>query len=359
MDSIKPFAEPTVQPLEISEGLLYVLDFPFWKRKFVRRFFPEMRLKFVSRLAQLPTQCTVLVWGMRYRSADFANGIRILRVEDGFIRSVGLGADLVQPSSWVIDDMGIYYDATQPSRLEHILACFKFSEDLLSRAEILCGALVSTGVTKYNVGSKGWLRPAGITTVILVPGQVESDASIKFGAPAPPCLIQRNMDLLRAVRDANPDAYIVYKPHPDVLAGLRLAGVDENQAFQWCNEQVSDISMGSLLGMVDEVHALTSLAGFEALLRGKSVTCYGQPFYAGWGLTCDIYPVQRRARKLTLPELVAGVLFEYPIYVSREDGRFISAEVCLSELIAWRNDAKASQPLWRKGLRWVLQQGRW
>jgi capsular polysaccharide export protein len=224
---------------------------------------------------------------------------------------------------------------------------------------MLCEDLVSTGVTKYNVGSTGWKRPVEIKTVILVPGQVESDASIKFGAPVPQCLIQRNMDLLRAVRDANPDAYIVYKPHPDVLAGLRLAGVDENQAFQWCNEQVCEISMGSLLGMVDEVHVLTSLAGFEALLRGKFVTCYGQPFYAGWGLTSDIYPVQRRARKLTLPELVAGVLFEYPIYVSREDGRFISAEVCLSELIAWRNDAKASQPLWRKGLRWVLQQGRW
>jgi capsular polysaccharide export protein len=359
MDNIKPFAVPTVQSLEISERLLFVLDFPFWKRKFVRRFFPEIRLKFVSRLTQLPMQCTVLVWGMRYRSADFSNGTRILRVEDGFIRSVGLGADLVQPSSWVIDDMGIYYDVTQPSRLEHILANFNFSKDLLSRAEMLCEVLVSTGVTKYNVGSTGWLRPAGNTTVILVPGQVESDASIKFGAPVPPCLIQRNMDLLRAVRDANPDAYIVYKPHPDVLAGLRLAGVDENHAFQWCNEQVCDISMGSLLGMVDEVHVLTSLAGFEALLRGKSVTCYGQPFYAGWGLTCDIYPVQRRVRKLSLPELVAGALFEYPIYVSREDGRFISAEVCLSELIAWRSDTNDIQPLWRKGLRWVLQQGRW
>ena len=43
--------------------------------------------------------------------------------------------------------------------------------------------------------------------------------------------------------------------------------------------------MDVLLGIVDEVHTLTSLTGFEALLRGIEVHAYGGPFYAGWGLT--------------------------------------------------------------------------
>ncbi len=71
---------------------------------------------------------------------------------------------------------------------------------------------------------------------------------------------------------------------------------------QWCDEVVTDCSIGELLSAVDEVHVLTSLAGFEALQRSKRVVTYGQPFYAGWGLTDDAYPVTRRARKLSLDE---------------------------------------------------------
>ena len=116
---------------------------------------------------------------------------------------------------------------------------------------------------------------------MLVPGQVESDASIRFGAPG----ISRNIDLLRAVRASRPDAHIVYKPHPDVVAGLREQGKDEARAGQECDEIVTRRSVVRMLPDVDEVHLLTSLTGFEALVRGKSVTCHGQPFYAGWGLT--------------------------------------------------------------------------
>jgi len=188
----------------------------------------------------------------------------------------------------------------------------------------------------------------------LVPGQVETDASIAYGAPEGVCAIRRNMDLLRAVRQANPDAWVVYKPHPDVLAGLRLKGIDEDAALQWCDEQVIDAPMGELLGQVDEVHVITSLAGFEALLRGRPVTCYGQPFYAGWGLTTDMAPLPRRTRRLALDALVAGALVEYPKYVSRTSGEFTSPEQALDDLLAWRAKG-TSLPWWRKILRLVLR----
>jgi capsular polysaccharide export protein len=188
-------------------------------------------------------------------------------LEDGFIRSIGLGADLIQPLSWALDTRGIYYDATQSSDLEHILQNTVFDAGLSHRAGKLRERLVATGLTKYNVGTNDWQKrgKAESAYVILVPGQVESDASLAFGAPG----IRANVDLLKAVRLANPLAYILYKPHPDVVAGLRQQGQGEDAAQQWCDELVSDVAMGRLLEHVDAVHTLTSLTGFEALLRGK------------------------------------------------------------------------------------------
>jgi capsular polysaccharide export protein len=337
------------------EQIVYALDFPFWKRPYVRRFFQGRTVCFVARLNEVPPDGMLVVWGMRDAGMLLPDGLRVLRIEDGFVRSVGLGADLIRPVSWVIDDLGIYFDATRPSRLEQILADSRFDDTLLSRAEKLREKIVASGLTKYNVGAGGWRRPGnGGRRVILVPGQVETDASIAYGAPEGICPVRRNMDLLRAVRQANPDAWVVYKQHPDVLAGLRIKGVGEDAALQWCDELVIDVPMGELLEKVDEVHVLTSLAGFEALLRGKRVTCYGQPFYAGWGLTTDMVPLPRRTRRLALDELVAGALIEYPKYMSRTSGEFISPEQALDELLVWRAQGGAL-PWWRKPFRLVLR----
>lgn len=336
-----------------SEAVIYALDFSFWKRPYVRQFLGNREVRFVVSPDEVPPGSELIVWGMRDAGLKLPEGTRVLRVEDGFIRSVGLGADLIRPLSWVVDDLGIYYDATRPSRLERILAETDFDAASLRRAAALRARLVAGRLTKYNVGAGAWRRPDNGRRVILVPGQVESDASIAYGAPAAYCAIHRNMDLLRAVRAANPDAWVVYKPHPDVLAGLRVKGENEEVARQWCDEQVIDVSMGELLVEVDEVHVLTSLAGFEALLRDKAVTCYGQPFYAGWGLTSDIAPLPRRTRRLTLEELVAGALLSYPSYVGC-GGQPTTAEDALDELLAWR--AHGSElPWWRRPLRWVLR----
>ncbi len=56
---------------------------------------------------------------------------------------------------------------------------------------------------------------------------------------------------------------------------------------------------------------MTSLTGFEALLRGKAVFTYGLPFYAGWGLTQDRHAHPRRHRRLSIDELVAAALIGY------------------------------------------------
>jgi capsular polysaccharide export protein len=286
-----------------------------------------------------------LHWGPAVRrSSRTGNDAGHWCVEDGFLRSVGLGAELVQPLSWVFDDVGIYYDATRPSRLEKLLQETAFDDALLVRAAALRAAIVVSGITKYNLGGSAWQRPATAGPVILVPGQVESDASIQWGAPA----VKTNLGLLRAVRAARPDAWLVYKPHPDVLSGVRKPGRDEHHAAAVCDEVVTTAPVHALIAAVDEVHVLTSLAGFEALLRDKPVTCWGQPFYAGWGLTRDCVPVVRRTRRLALDELVAATLILYPDYVSRRSGVYTTPERALAELRAWRDEAPEGG--WRRGL---------
>lgn len=346
--SLRTDAMPWLPPVPSN---IYVVDFSGWKRPVVRQCFPQARLFFVRRVTDVPEGETALVWGRCEDNQDVRRAVRLLRVEDGFLRSVGLGVDLIRPMSWVVDGRGTHYDATQVSDLEHVLSTQQFGTPILERAARLRARIAAEGLTKYNVGTGSWRRPVRASRVILVPGQVETDASLAYGAPG----LRTNLSVVKAVRQANPKAYVIYKPHPDVLVGLRAKGTKEDEAEQWCDEMVTDVSMASLLDAVDEVHVMTSLAGFEALLRGKKVTCYGQPFYAGWGLTADVVPHLRRSRRLTLDELVAGALIKYPRYFSRDGKRLLPPERALDELLAWRASTGGVTPWWRKAFRVVLR----
>lgn len=314
---------------------LYAYRFSLRKRRIVRRFAPESKITFIRDCRGVAAGDTLLLWGGNPVPADLHEGVAVIRVEDGFVRSVGLGADLVAPLSWVFDPKGIYFDARQPSRLENLLVQLPDDAALRARAARLRERIVAEGFTKYNVGASNWERPNTDMPIILVPGQVETDASIRFGALG---AVRTNMGLLRAVREGNPDAYVIYKPHPDVTAGLRSEGQGEGEAHRWCDAIVTGVGMQALLNKIDEVHVLTSLTGFEALLRGKRVSCYGLPFYAGWGLTIDHLDAPRRACRLTLDELVAGALIRYPRYVSRVTGKPCEPEQVLDELARWRTE---------------------
>lgn len=223
----------------------------------------------------------------------------MVRIEDGFLRSRGLGADLIPPLSLVLDDLGIYYDPTRPSRLEHLIAAAcTLPESCRARADRLTQRLIRAGLSKYNIGTTDPLRGLPAGRRILVPGQVADDASIRLGTAE----VATNGDLLRAARDASPAAVILYKPHPDVEAGLRDGAVPD--ACDHADAVLTGMDAITAIGLVDEVWTMTSTLGFEALLRGKRVTCLGMPFYAGWGLTDDrAMPLPRRA---ATPDLRIG-----------------------------------------------------
>jgi capsular polysaccharide export protein len=146
---------------------------------------------------------------------------------------------------------------------------------------------------------------------VLVTGQVEDDRSVLCGAAG-----KTNLDLLVAARAAEPEAYLIYKPHPDVEAGHRKGAIEDSVALVHADRIERTAPISALLDMVDALHVLTSLAGFEALLRGKQVFTHGVPFYAGWGLTRDLAAVpERRTARRSLAELVAAVLILYPRYL--------------------------------------------
>lgn len=307
------------------------LGFSRRKRHILRSFLNGTHVKFINYEWRIKEGDTVALWGNRKLKCKDKQ-INILRIEDGFLRSSGLGADLVRPISWVIDGKGIYYDPKKTSGLQDILCDHNFDACVVARAKRLRERVLDAGVSKYNLPGSIWSRPTLGRKIILVPGQVEDDASIRAG-----CLdVKINLDLVRRVREAEPTAYIVYKPHPDVQAGLRRGDTDEDSISLLCDEIVSDADVAQLLGQVDELHTMTSLTGFEALLRNIPVTCYGQPFYSGWGLTKDAGIVRGRGRMLQLDELVAGALILYPTYISRNTGCFCTPERALEELIEWR-----------------------
>jgi len=326
-----------------NQGRLYCFGFSRWKRNYIRRFLysSDNELHFVrSKQAALrqgfqAADSHILVWGERHIDAAQAlaaeTGVPIWRVEDGFIRSVGLGSDYTPPLSLVVDKKGIYYDPTQPSDLENLLQNSHFSDEMKQRARNLCNMLLQSRISKYNSGQQ--LLNRQITAraeqrIILVPGQVEDDVSIQKACWA----IASNTALLKAVRQARPEAYLIYKPHPDVVSGNRRGQVQDTILKQYCDLVLEDVSITDCLDCADEVHTMTSLVGFEGLLRDKSVWCYGIPFYAGWGLTKDRYVLERRSRHLALEELIAATLILYPRYINWQTGAFTTPEFAVQLL---------------------------
>lgn len=325
-------------------GPLTIFEFSRWKLPFVKDFvnFPQSQLfiKPKPRLKNLlhpdhfrmDDKTPALVWGLAKRQQlqkrlqnKGVTEPRLYCMEDGFIRSNGLGATLLAPLSVVIDKCGIYYDATRPSDLEQLLVdCPDLTTELQARVQALWQQLLTQRVSKYNVGQAGKselikANKASGKRRLLIVGQVEDDLSVQYCGS----LVKTNSALITRVRQDHPDAYLVYKPHPDVEAGLRTGKVDE-MTLKLVDSVAHGAAMPDCLEAVDEVHTISSLTGFEALLRGLDVVCYGLPFYAGWGLTRDIDAAlvpksdflkrRRRDNSLTLEQLIYCTLIQYPLY---------------------------------------------
>lgn len=302
-----------------------------WKRPHLQRFFGRERpLRFVNDLPRAEALARregrgLLIWGAEGRHTG---DLPLAHVEDGFLRSRGLGAELVPPLSLIADRRGIYYDPSRESDLEVLIASPP-PPGGEARADRLIRALTQAGLSKYNLPAAA-LPPLPDGRRILVAGQVEDDASVRLGAGE----VRTNLALLRAAREANPNAVLIWKPHPDVQAGLRPGKVAEADVQTLADVSLADADAAAAVGVADEVWTITSTLGFEALLRDKPVTCLGMPFYAGWGLTRDPgRPApDRRVARPTLAALAHACLIAYPRYTDPLSGLPCPPEVIVDRL---------------------------
>ena len=298
-----------------------------WKRPAIQKFFGSVKpVKFGGRTKAAEGR-REMAWAAKGPVTQTTT-----RVEDGFLRSRGLGAQLVPPLSLVTDSAGIYYDPSGPSDMEGLIAASTGLEaGAVARAERLIRRLIASGTTKYNLTAATAPPPPAQGLRILVPGQVEDDASVRLGCPAE----NSNLALLQRVRRENPDATILFKPHPDVEAGLRPGAVAPADLDGLADTVLAQTGAASAIDHSDAVWTMTSLMGFEALLRGKPVTCLGVPFYAGWGLTRDLVetPARRSARP-SLPQMVHAVLIDYPRYYDPVTKAACPVEVAVDRLAA-------------------------
>ncbi|ECL3261987.1 capsular polysaccharide biosynthesis protein [Campylobacter jejuni] len=334
-----------------NSNRLFMLGFTLWKRYFIKPFFKAKNneiifLNSIKSLARykLKEDDKFFIWGKKYDENTLKNLLlvkakeqnltsftpKVSLVEDGFIRSISLGSDLTCPFSLIVDDKGLYIDPNKVSKLEELLQNEIFDKNMLNRAKNIIKTLLENRFSKYNGLKHEDLKiNAKIgQKVILIPAQVEDDASMILGGFG-----LSTLDLLKEVRSKNQDAYIIFKPHPDVLSGNRVGLKDETLILEFCDEIVKDCSIDSAIKIADEIHTITSTSGFDALLRAKKVFTYGMPFYAGWGLTKDKYRCERRTRKLSLEELVAGALITYPRYINPKTKTLCEIEVCLDIML--------------------------
>lgn len=308
--------------LDGNRGIVAASGMAFWKRDAIRHFLwdgiasplflsAERGLRRARRdkgaLAVWPSRVPVT---LPQDAAD--QGVALARVEDGFLRSRGLGAGLHPPGSVVVDRTGIYYNARAANDLETLLATYDFPPALVDRARRLRERVCATGVTKYGPEAGRMIDlPAGRRTVLAI-GQVDDDLSVRLGGAG----VDGNLDFLMRVRRAEPDAWIIYRPHPDVQAGHRKGHLPDAVVLTHADAIDTGAPLMELVQAIDELHVLSSLTGFEALMRGRSVTVHGMPFYAGWGLTRDLaQPSARRGRQLSVDQLVAAALILYPRYL--------------------------------------------
>jgi capsular polysaccharide export protein len=295
------------------------------------------------RAAQVPAGAPVLAWQTRTPPADLARlaaqRSHIGEIEDGMIRSAGLGANCVPPLSIIVDPLAPHFDPSRASTLETILEHGAIGPDLTARAAALRQRLVTAGISKYAQATSAAPPPPRTRRRVLVTGQVEDDRAVLLGGAG-----RTNRDLLARARAAEPDAELVYKTHPDVEAGHRKGHIPEAEVLAHADRVDRTSPIATLLGQIDAIHVISSLAGFEALLRGVEVVTHGVPFYAGWGLTRDLGPVPaRRTRRRTLDELVAAVLILYPRYLDPVTRLPCPVEVLVERMAA--GQATVTSPL--------------
>lgn len=267
-------------------------------------------------------------------------GRPVFIIEDGFIRSVKIGLSGTPTLSIITDDTTAYYDATKQSRLERLLQSGpELSVEQKERARNAINKIVSNRVSKYN-DSINVSLPIGRNDVdkILLIDQRNGDQSV------PSALADEKSfeSMLANAINNNPDADIIVKQHPDAIKGGKSSYFNNEliekyrQIFPNIYTITIDINPYAMFEHVKEVYVVSSGVGFEALMAGKKVHCYGMPYYAGWGLTEDKLHLERRNRKRSLEEVFHYAFIECSRYYNPDEERVVEVENIVDYIVKHR-----------------------
>jgi len=292
------------------------ISYPLIKNS--KNFLDIKKCSTLESLKYLFSKVTFVGWG-RKKSGLWAKNIskvsrgNLLLLEDGFIRSFGLGVDGCPSFSIIKDDIGIYYDATTPSKLENILNNYDFKTDkkLMQIAKEARAKMIKYQISKYNNFKNVDLSYLNNKKEkVLIVAQTYGDSSLEYG-------LGNSFSTKEMITDAiknNPNAEIYIKIHPDVLSGKKKSDIKDNDIPKSCHILTDNANPITLMNYFSKIYTKTSGMGFEALLLDKLVYTYGMPFYASWGLTNDKLKCNRRDRILTIDELFAGSYILYTDY---------------------------------------------
>ncbi|TCB52219.1 capsular polysaccharide export protein, LipB/KpsS family [Acinetobacter terrestris] len=318
-----------------------------WKFGFIADYLFEYRVAFGSRkmvnynmvrvISQLSIKPSIsVIWG--YTESKWLNlflqykKIPVWRCEDGFIRSADLGANGATPYSLVFDKNGLYYNPTQPSDIISMLNTFDLTPNDIENGKNLLNLYIKNNISKYNPSISSQDKKLKSKKRVLVIGQVDNDASLKFGN-----INDWSMEaMIKLANFENPKCEIIYRPHPEVYQGLQKTKLSNDNVSLLCELQSPDISIADALDMADHIYTITSLTGFEALLKGKKVTVLGKPFYGGWGLTDDrvSYTESERQRQLSVIDLFVISYVYYPKYLVPLEGNFAQATSTIYRILS-------------------------
>ncbi|STA73631.1 capsular polysaccharide export protein KpsC [Campylobacter lari] len=271
---------------------------------------------YINNFVQIFHRKKFIGWGRKrtgkcafYLHKKFSGSLVLL--EDGFLRSLNLGVENSPSFSIVKDDVGIYYDAMTPSKLENILNIYEFSTEELEQAKKAIELIKKEKLSKYNNNLCVLKELFSVNEErVLIITQVANDASLKFG-------LADNFSTQDIINDAikeNPNAKIYIKIHPDVLSGKKQSDFDMQDLPSKCVVIKENYNPIELLSHFKKVYTKTSGMGFEALMLKRECVCYGMPFYAGWGLTQDKQACKRRLKKRTLEEVFYATYILYSEY---------------------------------------------
>ena len=249
------------------------------QRHFNQRYFELWLKPFINRVNPV-----IYIWG--YKAPDYLieyvrdQELDIFFLEDGFIRSGPDNESGAPPLSIVMDSQAPYFDTTRPNDLTDLIANFDFEQSGYDEAltQEMLDYYVAHRVSKYNHQPYVDIVPIyGVKNKkrILVLGQVPHDDSLKYGGGIGITLL----DVVNRAIAENPEAQIIIKPHPMMLDDPSIVSTLTELE---CLILTQSIHLVDALETVDHVYTITSLGGFEALLRGKKLTVLGQPFYHAW-----------------------------------------------------------------------------